>query len=116
MEATGLSRAGNGGTVLGHHQRLRSRELWRTDGTATGTGLLKDLNPDSSSFPIPLSFLAGQRFLKAIVAANYQLWRTDGTAGGTVGVKDIDPRGSAPLGSTLILAAAGPAGNRELEE
>jgi ELWxxDGT repeat protein len=43
------------------------RELWRTDGSAAGTMLVKDIFPGAGgSFPIPLGRVGGTLFLSAI--------------------------------------------------
>ncbi len=68
-------------------------ELWKTDGTAAGTMLVKDLQPGwPSSSVTPVGELGGTLFLSAIEdTRGRELWKTDGTAGGTVLVKDINP-------------------------
>ena len=71
-------------------------ELWKSDGTSAGTGLLKEINTgnanaDSSNphnfYPLNGSFL----FTATDATHGEELWKTDGTAGGTVLVKDINP-------------------------
>jgi ELWxxDGT repeat protein len=60
------------------------RELWKTDGTAAGTALVKDLYPGPAwSDPTPV-YRNGTVFVVADVAARRELWTTDGTDGGTV--------------------------------
>jgi ELWxxDGT repeat protein len=80
-------------------------ELWKTDGTATGTILVKDINPTGSSTP--------QRFIAAgdtlYFTANDgthgpEIWKTDGTADGTQRVTDLPGPTTA---SPIPLAAAG---------
>lgn len=67
------------------------RELWRSDGTATGTRLVKDLVPGADdSNPEGFVALNGQ----LIFSADRKIWRSDGTAEGTVMIKDADPLGS----------------------
>ncbi|MBE7507163.1 MAG: thrombospondin type 3 repeat-containing protein [Planctomycetia bacterium] len=66
-------------------------ELCRTDGTAAGTQMVKDIYPGTSnSFPHEFTWYDGQLFF---VASNStvgeELWKTDGTELGTVVVKDI---------------------------
>ncbi|MEL6653685.1 MAG: hypothetical protein AAFQ87_23055, partial [Bacteroidota bacterium] len=68
-------------------------ELWFSDGTATGTYLLKDIVPGyRPSNPQRLTTV-GDRvfFLAATDSAGVELWQTDGTATGTQMVKDINP-------------------------
>src|SRR5256885_9301505 len=78
---------------------VRGIELWKTDGTATGTVLVKDINPAGSSFPgasgtpfpTELVFFNGAWFFSADDGVNgTELWKSDGTPGGTVRVKDIN--------------------------
>lgn len=68
-------------------------EPWITDGTLSGTRLLKDINPGLIGSDIRQITSAGN---VAYFAANggengYQLWRTDGTAEGTLMVTDFPP-------------------------
>lgn len=72
---------------------LTGTELWRTDGSSTGTFLLKDIRPGSrSSEPLSFTTIGDHMFFRANDGTSgYELWRTDGTAAGTVMVKDIDP-------------------------
>ena len=68
-------------------------ELWRSDGTAAGTVLVKDIVAGSgSSNPEHLINVNGKLFFTAETAATgRELWKSDGTAAGTVLVKDINP-------------------------
>jgi ELWxxDGT repeat protein len=94
-------------------------ELWKTDGTAAGTMLVKDIFPafgGSSSYDyLPLS--VGVR-VAAVGSTLYftaddgqhgvELWKTDGTEAGTVLVEDIFPAGVAagwPSSSPMWLTA-----------
>lgn len=69
------------------------RELWKSDGTSHGTGMVKDINPEvGPSNPLGSAALNGNLFFMADDGVNgYELWRTDGTMAGTSLVKDIDP-------------------------
>lgn len=66
-------------------------ELWKTDGTADGTVLVKDINMASGAGSLPTDFTVfnGALYFHAGEAGR-QLWKTDGTAAGTVPVSDID--------------------------
>jgi len=80
-------------------------ELWRTNGTPSGTTLVKDVFPGGgSSSPSQLTQL-GQ--LLIFVAYNpstgVELWRTDGTEAGTSLIRDIAPLNT--LANLGILAA-----------
>ncbi|MBS1549416.1 MAG: T9SS type A sorting domain-containing protein [Bacteroidetes bacterium] len=84
------------------------QELWRSDGTATGTFLLKKFDA-TTSYPINLgsditeyynnSISGNEMFFAAFTSANgYELWKSDGTVAGTTMVKDMNPgSGSTPM-------------------
>ncbi len=80
-------------------------ELWVTDGTPTGTGLLADIWPGSeSSLPSSAEFALDGSGQRALFAADNgvdgeELWATDGTASGTHLVDDLLPRPPGSLGS-----------------
>ena len=84
------------------------RALWRTDGTAAGTRLVKDIDPTGTRSSVgPLFNLDGQLLFFAEDGTNgKELWTSDGTSGGTRLVKDIAD-GTAPdqlteVGGTLF--------------
>jgi ELWxxDGT repeat protein len=81
-------------------------ELWRSDGTAAGTGLVKDVNAD----PLDARVQAGARLGDAVYfgatdgSAPGQLWKSDGTEPGTalvttlstqIGLRSVVSTGSA---------------------
>ena len=70
-------------------------ELWKSDGTAAGTVLVKDINPGGSGTIDNLTAVDGTLFFTADDGEHgNELWKSDGTEAGTVLVKDINP-GSA---------------------
>jgi ELWxxDGT repeat protein len=80
------------------------RELWRSDGTAAGTGLLKDIFPGVQSSNVS-SFVSLNNVLYCGAddgPHGYELWRSDGTAAGTYLVRDIRP---GPLGAGVGVSA-----------
>ena len=85
-------------------------ELWRSDGTDTGTYLVKDLNPGTGDgFLNNSKFLFdanGNLFFDAISrggGSSTELWRSNGTDTGTVRLNvDTNGGGSIPLQLTLI--------------
>ncbi|MEM7200693.1 MAG: hypothetical protein AAF628_10530 [Planctomycetota bacterium] len=84
----------------------RGVELWRTDGTAAGTTLVKDIEPGlPASSPYDFVGLApGLVLFRANTAATgSELWRTDGTATGTFMVADLLPGPGTSIGSPLTL-------------
>jgi ELWxxDGT repeat protein len=89
-------------TGSGHHQTTTylGRELWRTNGTAAGTVLVKDINPGfESSGPSDFAVVNNTLFFSAHTPdLGTEIWKSDGTGAGTVLLKDINPtfRGSYP--------------------
>ena len=81
-------------------------ELFRTDGTAAGTVLVKDIN--TNTVGAELMSLAAMGGLTYFAATNglqgMELWKSNGTAEGTVLVKDINPgaQNSFPRALTVI--------------
>jgi ELWxxDGT repeat protein len=67
-------------------------ELWVSDGTESGTHIVKQLSEYSGSSPSWLTEMNGLLYFSAY-ADNYgqELWKTDGTEPGTVMVRDITP-------------------------
>jgi len=81
---------------------IHGNELWTSDGTADGTTMVKDINPDGNGFPFALNNFAAINntffFSAYTTLSGYELWKTDGTEAGTVMVKDIDPYGDSTPG------------------
>ena len=87
---------------------VNGTELWKSDGTAAGTVLVKDIFPSVSwsSSPRYLTAVGNTLFFSANDGVNgEELWRSDGTAAGTVLVKDIFPgsSNSSPVSLTYPL-------------
>jgi len=90
-------------------------ELWKSDGTANGTMMVKDINNGSgSSDPYSLTAVGNTLFFQASDGTNgYELWKSDGTTNGTMMVKDIDngsgssnPSYLTAVGNTLFFHAS----------
>ena len=105
------------------------RELHKTDGTAVGTVLVKDIVPVGSSNPFQLTEVGGKLFFAAddVFGDGLELWMSDGTESGTVQVIDSlpgndlygAPLDGAPqlfggLGGELLFTTTNSARDREL--
>lgn len=85
-------------------------ELWKSDGTAAGTVLVKDINPGpassmTSSMLGSVKFIeySGKNYFPARTDANgYELWATDGTPAGTQMVTDLVPGTASGWSSGLV--------------
>ncbi|HEX8278776.1 MAG TPA: T9SS type A sorting domain-containing protein, partial [Segetibacter sp.] len=85
-------------------------ELFKTDGTLSGTKLVKDLTPGSGSSSLN-HFIQDKNLLYFFI--NDNLWKTDGTATGTEFISNIGDGGVAPAnvvnadGKLYILRSSG---------
>ena len=87
-------------------------ELWRSDGTAVGTFMVRDINPTfaaNASYQSAPQFTAAPGGVTAFftgfdVAHGYELWASDGTAATTGIVADINP-GSLNSAPALLTRA-----------
>jgi ELWxxDGT repeat protein len=77
-------------------------ELWKTDGTSSGTRMVKDINSKAydefsdGSAPSCLTNVNGTLYFTADDGERgRELWKSDGTSEGTKLVCDLDPEGSA---------------------
>ena len=101
---------------------VHGRELWKSDGTAAGTTLVKDIRPGvDSSQMIYLTNLGGTLYFSADDGTSgRELWKSDGTAAGTVRVRDIrsnggsDPQQLTVVGGLVMFLAWTDAGGQEL--
>ncbi len=89
-------------------------ELWKTDGTTTGTVMVKDINPGSGGSSIQMSHPLVNNYTNTFYfTANdgthgQELWKSDGTGAGTVMVADITAgSASTDFGTDFTLAAIG---------
>ena len=86
-----------------NNQSTNGSELWKSDGTAVGTVLVKDIWIGNSSNPNRLTDVNGTLFFRADNGTNgEELWKSDGTSAGTVLVKDINPGTSSSEPNYLI--------------
>ena len=102
-------------------------EIWKSDGTAAGTGLVKDIAPGTvggANFGASSQIVAAGSTLYFVGndgVSGAELWKSDGTEAGTVMVRDIAPGAgtSAPywltvVGTTLFFTANEGANGQEL--
>ena len=103
--------------------QINGPELWKSDGSAAGTVLVKDIYPGATgSYPASLTNVNGTLYFTATDPLNgLELWKSDGTTAGTVLVKDIYPgtEGSKPVyltnvNNTLYFAARDGLNGKEL--
>jgi ELWxxDGT repeat protein len=103
---------GNGKALFQANDGTHGAELWVTDGTAAGTALVRNINPDTQGTSTNNSILFNITAIgngKALLTANdgstgYEVWLTDGTGAGTALLKDITNGaiGSSPYGYSLL--------------
>jgi len=68
-------------------------ELWKSDGTESGTIMVKDINPDGSSIGEPFFTSLNNKlyFVAYDPTHKTEIWESDGTNSGTHLFKDISP-------------------------
>ena len=78
---------------------VHGSELWKSDGTAAGTVMVKDIYPGHNGGILSSLFAAGGvvYFQADDGVHGTELWKSDGTAAGTILLKDIYP-GVIPSG------------------
>jgi ELWxxDGT repeat protein len=79
--------------VFSYDDAVHGRELWRSDGTPGGTGILADVaDGPANSDPEFLTVAGSTLFFAARESSTgAELWKTDGTRGGTVRITDLRP-------------------------
>ena len=94
-----LPSAAAGELWLGADDGVHGTEPWISDGTSSGTRLLRDISHAGDSSPQHFTAAASRVFFTAADAAHgVELWETDGTNAGTGMVEDFQPGefGSVP--------------------
>ena len=83
------------------------RELWMSDGTESGTVMVKEIYPGGNSNPDYLTQCNSKLFFNANDGIHgAELWVSDGTESGTMLVKDINP-GSTPSNPSYLTEYGG---------
>lgn len=104
----------NGTLYFNGWDSVHRYELWKSDGSTSGTLMIKDINPGTAyGDPNYLTNVNGVLFFTATEpATGKQLWRSDGSEDGTVMVMNISPGSvdSSPvnlanIGGTLLFGA-----------
>jgi ELWxxDGT repeat protein len=79
----------NGTLYFAGQDAAHGTELWKSDGTLAGTGLVKEINPlSSTTFMQHPVAVGGVLFFDARVSGDTGIWRSDGTDPGTYRLKD----------------------------
>ena len=73
-----------GGLLFSFKNDSKDVELWYSDGTADGTGLVLDLDTAASSSPKEYTIFNDEAYFVATVGGLSQLWKTDASTEGTV--------------------------------
>ena len=96
-------------TVLGNtlyftaNDGINGRELWKSDGTSTGTVMVKDIRSGVGSNPGLITTDGNTLYFTANDGSSgIQLWKSDGTSTGTVKVSS-GFSGSNGFGATLVV-------------
>lgn len=78
--------------LFGATDGVHGTSLWKTDGTAVGTSLVRNVAPfPSNARPFQLTVAGGKAFFGATDGVRDRLWQTDGTTAGTSAIPDVDP-------------------------
>jgi ELWxxDGT repeat protein len=88
-----LSARPDGILIFAANDPVRGQEPWRSDGSATGTFALRDINVGSdNAYPSFFTHRGSETYFMAYTpATGIELWKTDATVAGTVLVHDICP-------------------------
>ena len=84
---------------------IHGYELWKSDGTANGTVMVKDIKSGGSSdhsYPGLMTAVGNKLFFRAVPTDEHELWVSDGTENGTIMLTDPAPYSSCCTGLKAI--------------
>jgi len=84
--------------------RSRPNQLWKTDGTAEGTVMVREFAQGTFGTTLTDLVSLGERVVFVVDDGVHGIepWVTDGTAAGTILLRDIHPTGSSDAGSLVV--------------
>lgn len=92
------------------YQRGNGQEPWISDGTLSGTLMIKDLGNEFNGNSNPSEFtraVHGIVFQAGTSATGHELYTTDGTSGGTGLLKDINPGSDSSISNAAAFTKVG---------
>lgn len=97
----------NGALFFAARDAMHADELWQSDGTESGTVLVKDIDPGGSGGPRHLTVVGDTLYFQAEDGLHgEELWKSDGTEAGTEQVADINPDAADAEPSGLFYSTA----------
>src|SRR5205085_6761437 len=75
-------------------------ELWVSDGTSSGTQMVKDINPTNDGNPYYFKVYNNELYFIATDGTGYQLWESDGSSNGTKSILPLIAPNASPVVST----------------
>ncbi len=83
----------NGEYFFGGVDTLKGLQLWKTDGSLSGTALIKQINQSGDAFPSQFTVIGQKLYFTANDGVKgFEIWSSDGTPGGTVMLTDKNPQ------------------------
>lgn len=83
----------NGEFYFGGVDTLKGLQLWKTDGSLSGTVLLKQINMSGDAYPSVFTVMGSKLYFTANDGIKgFEIWSTDGTGNGTLRLTDKNPQ------------------------